>query len=409
MLDLLAAGLKAIGYVAALGGAGLVLARATLMLEAAQAVRLIRAAGIVAIIVSGASGWLFVERLGGWRDPAAVSAVFGSSLGAALGLQSAGGLVLALGPRGRIALAGAILLLVSVGVVGHSATRGLTTSISVVVHVAAAGWWLGGLILLLGQQRVLPAETYARLVGQFSRQAIWMVALLIGAATVTAALLLELRVDLNRAYDRGLLAKLGLTAALLGIAAINRLFLSPRLQSGSGARAWLRRTIVAELLLFGSIFATTAWLTAFQSPHAAEHATAAVSQQGNKAVAVIDAWAPAMPGGLGTGAGYMVIANHQQSDDRLISVSSPWAEHVSLHESKMEDGMSRMKDVAALTIPAGGQAVLSPGKYHLMFTGLYAPFVAGDTVPVTLEFERAGRLEVTLSVRPPGGQSPHQH
>jgi copper(I)-binding protein/putative copper export protein len=409
MLDLLAAGLKAIGYVAALGGAGLVLARATLRLEADRAARLVRAAGIVAIIVAGASGWLFVERLGGWGDPAAVAAVFGSPLGAALGLQSGGGLVLALGSRRRIAVAGAILLFVSFGVVGHSATRGLTTAISVVVHVSAAGWWLGGLILLLGQLRMSSSETYARLVAQFSRQAIWIVALLIGAATVTAALLLEFQVDLDRTYDRGLLAKLGLTTALLGIAAINRLLLSPRLQTDCGARAWLRRTIVAELALFGGIFATTAWLTAFQSPHAAEHATAAVPQQGNGAIGIVDAWAPAMPGGLGTGAGYMVIMNHQQSDDRLIAVSSPWAEHVSLHESKMEGGMSRMKDVAALTIPAGGQVVLSPGKYHLMFTGLYAPFVAGDTVPLTLEFERAGRLEVTLSVRPLGGQSPHQH
>lgn len=408
MLDLLAASLKAIGYLAALGGAGLVLARATFRLEADQAVRLIRAAGVVAVLISCASGWLFVERLGGWGDPAAVFAVFGSPLGVALGLQCAGGLVLAIAAGRRIALAGAILLL-GFGVVGHSATRGLATSISVVVHVSAAGWWLGGLILLVGQQRMLTSDAYTRLVARFSRQAIWMVALLIGAATVTAALLLEFHVDLDRTYDRGLLAKLGLTAALLGIAAINRLLLSPRLQSDAGARAWLQRTIAAELLLLGCIIGTTAWLTAFQSPHATEHAASAVSRQGNDAIAIFDAWTPAMPGGLGTGAGYMIIVNHQRSDDRLIAVSSPWAEHVSLHGSAMDGGMSRMKDLNSVTITAGGRFALSPGKYHLMFTGLYAPFVAGDTVPVVLHFEKAGRLDISISVRPLGGEPSHQH
>ena len=168
------------------------------------------------------------------------------------------------------------------------------------------------------------------------------------------------------------------------------------------------RTIRSEVCLFACIFAVTAWLTTWQSPHAAVHGDHDVQVAGP--ITIIDPWAPAMPGGLGTGAGYMVIVNNQASDDRLLSASSPWAEYVSLHVSIMDGNIPRMSDLDALPVPAHGQAEFTQGHNHLMFTGLYAPFVAGDVVPVTLVFEKAGRIDVKIKVVPLGGDTgEHNH
>ncbi len=103
------------------------------------------------------------------------------------------------------------------------------------------------------------------------------------------------------------------------------------------------------------------------------------------------------------------VALTQASDDRLLSASSPWAEHVSLHVSTMDGNISRMSDLDALLVPAHGQAEFAQGNNHLMFTGLYAPFVAGDVVPVTLHFERAGMVQTALKVRTLGHDPAPDH
>jgi copper(I)-binding protein len=50
---------------------------------------------------------------------------------------------------------------------------------------------------------------------------------------------------------------------------------------------------------------------------------------------------------------------------------------------------------------------LAPGGYHLMMMGLKAPFKQGDKVPVTLVFEKAGRIEVELAVVAMGATPGH--
>jgi copper(I)-binding protein len=115
-------------------------------------------------------------------------------------------------------------------------------------------------------------------------------------------------------------------------------------------------------------------------------------------VAVSDAWAAVTPGGATVGAGYMTISNVGPADT-LVSVTSPRAPKVELHEMSMEGSMMRMRPVAHFTVPADGVVSLTPGGFHLMFLELPAPFVAGETVPVTLTFEHAGDVEVNLTVR----------
>lgn len=410
MLEILAALVKALGYAAALSGAGITLADATLARGLASPARLLtvllRWSGVALALAACCSTLLFLLRLGGEIDRATIEAVFLSPLGAALALQLAGGLWLALAAGRLSPLPGAALILAAFGIIGHSATRGILTSATVILHVAAAAWWLGGLWLLLASRH---SPAFSLLVNRFSRQAVWVVAVLLVAAMSTAALLLEFRFDPALAYQRGLMAKFALTLVLLALAGVNRLALAPRLAAEPKSHAWLRRTIVAELLLFAGIIATTAWLTTYQSPHNAPHPGHVETLQVDGPIGIIDPWAPAMPGGIGTGAGYMVIVNNQPEGDRLIAAKSPWAEHVTLHASTMDGNIARMRNLKALEIPPGQRVTLEPGVYHLMFERMHAPFVAGDQVPLTLVFERGGEVEVTLAVQPLGSRPDQDH
>ncbi|MFX8554449.1 copper chaperone PCu(A)C, partial [Acinetobacter baumannii] len=59
-----------------------------------------------------------------------------------------------------------------------------------------------------------------------------------------------------------------------------------------------------------------------------------------------------------------------------------------------------------LTIEPGKTVKLAPGGYHLMIMDLKAPLKQGDKVPVTLEFETAGKVKASLDVQGVGAQAP---
>jgi copper transport protein len=408
MLDLAAAIIKGLGYLGALGGAGLVLAGATLRAKTGLA-GWVRAAGVLLVTCACATAWLFIARLGGMDDPAARDAVVGSRLGAALGLQMAGGLWLAAVPSGRAALVGALAILASFGVVGHAATLGPVTSLTVILHLMAAAWWLGGLLLLFAAGARSANGEGALLLSRFSRQAIWIVAALVLAASATAALLLDWRFDPAQTYHRGIAAKAGFTAVLIALAGLNRFVIVPRLTRVEGAGRWLQRIIAAELAVILGVLATTAWLTSFHSPHEASHEATAPIVAAQGPITILDAWSSPTLTSVSAGAGYMTIANNQDAGDALIAASSPWAEAVTLHRSSMDGGIARMQSVAALPLPARSHLSLAPGGYHLMLTGLYSPLVAGDTVPITLTFQKAGAVDLMLTVRPRSGAEEQHH
>jgi periplasmic copper chaperone A len=109
--------------------------------------------------------------------------------------------------------------------------------------------------------------------------------------------------------------------------------------------------------------------------------------------------ARATPGGAKIAAGYLTLVNGSGEADALLSAASPRAARVELHEMAMDGDMMRMRPVARIPVPAGGQVQLKPGGLHLMFVGITAPFTEGETIPVTLTFEKAGAMEVSLPVK----------
>lgn len=102
------------------------------------------------------------------------------------------------------------------------------------------------------------------------------------------------------------------------------------------------------------------------------------------------------------GAAYMTLTNDGDSDDRLVGAASDVAETVELHETTTEDGSMSMQQVTGIDIPAGGEAVLEPGGYHVMLIGVTEELAESGTVDITLTFDNADEQTVTAEVVPTG-------
>ncbi|MBB3935096.1 copper chaperone PCu(A)C [Aureimonas phyllosphaerae] len=119
-------------------------------------------------------------------------------------------------------------------------------------------------------------------------------------------------------------------------------------------------------------------------------------------------WSRAMPPGARTGVGYLVLKNDGTNADRLVSVSSPAATSVEVHDMSITDGVMTMRKVeGGLDLTPGSEAKLAPGGLHLMLVGVKEPFKEGQMVPLDLTFEKAGTVEVQLKVDAMGAKSEH--
>jgi len=108
-------------------------------------------------------------------------------------------------------------------------------------------------------------------------------------------------------------------------------------------------------------------------------------------------WARLLPPVVKTTAGYLEIAS--DTPDRLLSASSVAAQRVEIHQTQMKDGMMNMSEVAGIDVLAGETLNLAPGGYHLMIIGLKSPLQEGAFIPVQLQLEKAGPLDVNLRIR----------
>ncbi|MFO1164062.1 MAG: DUF1775 domain-containing protein [Paracoccus sp. (in: a-proteobacteria)] len=110
----------------------------------------------------------------------------------------------------------------------------------------------------------------------------------------------------------------------------------------------------------------------------------------------------ATPPGAPVAGGFVTIANGGAEDDRLISVrADEITDRAEIHEMAMQDAVMTMRQMPeGLPIPAGATVELKPGGYHMMFFDLKQPLAEGQIVKVTLEFEKAGEIELPLVVGP---------
>ena len=122
---------------------------------------------------------------------------------------------------------------------------------------------------------------------------------------------------------------------------------------------------------------------------------------------ITQAWSRATPKGAKTGSGYLTIENKGSAPDRLVGISAEVAGKVEVHEMAMNNGVMTMRPLdKGLAIEPGKTVKLTPGSFHLMLLGLKSPLKQGDKVPVTLEFEKAGKVKLSLDVQGVGAQAP---
>ena len=122
---------------------------------------------------------------------------------------------------------------------------------------------------------------------------------------------------------------------------------------------------------------------------------------------ITQAWSRATPGGAKIGGGYLTIENKGSAPDRLIGGSADVASKVQVHEMAMKNGVMTMRPLDnGLTIEPGKTVKLAPGGYHLMLFDLKSPLKQGDKLPVTLEFEKAGKVKLSFDVEGIGAQGP---
>jgi copper(I)-binding protein len=131
-------------------------------------------------------------------------------------------------------------------------------------------------------------------------------------------------------------------------------------------------------------------------------------QQGDLAVG--QAWARATAPEATAGAAYFSITNGGAVPDRLTGVTSPAAGTAQLHQAtRTADGIMSMTAMEqGLVVSPGETVTLKPGGVHIMLMGLAQPLKQGETLPLTLTFEKAGTVTIVAKIGGPGAIRPPQ-
>ena len=121
-------------------------------------------------------------------------------------------------------------------------------------------------------------------------------------------------------------------------------------------------------------------------------------------------WARATPKGSEVAGGYMKLVNTGTTPDRLIGGTNAVAGKFEIHEMSMDNGVMKMRMLAGgIEIKPGQTVEFKPGSYHLMFVGLKQPLEQGKRVKGTLQFEKAGAVDVEYAVEAVGASPTMDH
>jgi copper(I)-binding protein len=122
-------------------------------------------------------------------------------------------------------------------------------------------------------------------------------------------------------------------------------------------------------------------------------------------VTVVQSWARATAPSAKSGAAFGEIK--AASGDRLVAAKSSAAKRVEIHNHVMENGVARMRRVDGVAIEGGKSVTLHPHGYHIMLIDLVAPLKQGETLPLTLVFEKAGEITMETSIQSITASGPH--
>lgn len=279
--------LKTLTYAATLVAAGSVMVSVTLgeltedgrgSLRRMAVIGALAAAVLSVLRVPVRASFLMGGSFDGAVDPMMLGIVAESPLGASVIVRLVGlALILAilLPIRGAkwVALTGALVTCASFALRGHAlGDPRLLLGVLVTAHIAGLAFWLAAFAPLARAARLETHGKAGALAHEFGTKALWVVAALVAAGAVTLVLLGSATLEaVSAPYGQAFLIKLALFAGVLGLAALNKLRLTPDLQAAlPGAAQRMRRSIVVESALVLAILATTAALTTVTSPPSAQ-------------------------------------------------------------------------------------------------------------------------------------------
>ena len=99
-----------------------------------------------------------------------------------------------------------------------------------------------------------------------------------------------------------------------------------------------------------------------------------------------------------TAAVYLTIHNHSASDDELVGASTPVADAVEIHQSKMENDIMQMRMVTSVPIAADEEIIFMPGSFHIMLVNIKEEFVLGEHIGLILHFKNHEDIVVEVNV-----------
>jgi copper(I)-binding protein len=125
------------------------------------------------------------------------------------------------------------------------------------------------------------------------------------------------------------------------------------------------------------------------------------------ALKISEPWARATPKGASVGGGYMKIINTGSTPDRLVGGATDIASRLEVHEMSMDKGVMKMRMLpSGIEIKPGQTIEFKPGGYHVMFMGLKQQLVQGQHFKATLQFEKAGKVDVDFDISGIGASAP---
>ena len=106
------------------------------------------------------------------------------------------------------------------------------------------------------------------------------------------------------------------------------------------------------------------------------------------------------------GAVFLSIDN-KGSADKLVAASSALSQRVELHTHSMDNGVMKMRPVEVIEIPANSMTELKSGGYHIMMFDVKTMPEKGSSVPLTLTFENAGKVQIEAVAGDMGDKHDH--
>jgi putative copper export protein len=211
-------------------------------------------------------------EMSGIADPAMQKMALLSPAGATFATRIFGLLLVAVGLRSgpggstASALLGALLIVVSFTLMGHTTTtpHRIAAAALIILHLLVVAFWLGSLWPLYMAAQKEPPLTTGKLIDQFSAAAAWLIPLILLAGVGLSAVLLPSLAAFKQPYGQLILIKLTGFAVLMVMASLNKWHFGPACAEGNTAA--FRRTVVIEYVLICAVLAATASMTTFYSP-----------------------------------------------------------------------------------------------------------------------------------------------